>query len=174
VIGAAGAAALLLSVGLLCVRRIDTAASVCALQALCAAMALGGTVGAGAVLAFALNGVMLPLVLLRMDEAAAPALRDNVLLAPAVAIALLVVIISVAAMIGAGEILAAGVCVTLLGVLLAVLRSDPWAPALGLLSSQNGLVLVAGANPDLSRMAALAVAVPLIPGLVVAGMRLRQ
>jgi hypothetical protein len=43
-----------------------------------------------------------------------------------------------------------------------------------LLSSQNGLVLVAGASPDLSGMAAFAVAVPLVPGLVLAGMRLRR
>jgi hypothetical protein len=174
VIGAAGAAALLLSVGLLCVKRIDTAVWVCALQALCAAVALGESAGAVAVLAFALNGVMLPLMVVRMDDAAVPALRHTALLVWAMEFVLLVVIISVAAMIGAGEILAAGVCVTLLGVLLAVLRSDPSAPALGLLSSQNGLVLVAGASPDLSRTAALAVAVPLIPTLVLAGMRLRQ
>ena len=63
---------------------------------------------------------------------------------------------------------------TLLGLLLAVMRSDAWAPALGLLSSQNGLVLVAGASPDLSLLAALAVAVPLVPGLVLAGKWLRR
>ena len=74
---------------------------------------------------------------------------------------------------GAGEILATGASVTLLGILLALLRSEGWA-VLGLLASQNGLILVAGANPDLSRMAALAVAVPLVPGLVLAGMRLRR
>ena len=89
------------------------------------------------------------------------------------ALALLVVIISVAARIGAGEIVAAGVSVTLFGILLAVLRSDGWV-ALGLLSSQNGLVLVAGANPDLSGTAAYTVAVPLVPGLIIAGMRLRR
>jgi hypothetical protein len=173
VIGAAGAAALLLSTGLLCVRRIDTAARICVLQALCAAMALGEAAAAAAVLAFALNGVMLPLVLVRMNGAAMPALRGNALLVWAMAITLLIVIISVVAKIGASESVAAGLSVTLLGVLLAVLRSDPW-PALGLLSSQNGLVLVAGANPDLSRTAALAVAMPLVPGLVLVGMRLRR
>jgi hydrogenase-4 component E len=173
VIGAAGAAALLLSVGLLCVRRIDTAAWVCALQALCAAVALGESAGVVAVLAFALNGVALPLELVRMNDPAMPALRHNASLVWAMAFALLV-IISVVANIGAGEIVAAGVSVTLLGVLLAVLRSDGWARVLGLLSSQNGLVLVAGASPDLSRTAALAAAVPFIPGLVLAGMRLRR
>jgi hydrogenase-4 membrane subunit HyfE len=174
VIGAAGAATLLLSVALLCVKRIDTAAWACALQALCAAMPLGESAAAVAVLAFALNGVMLPLALVRMNDGAMPALRHNALLVWAMALALLVVIISVAANIGAGEIMPAGVSVTLLGVLLAVLRSDTWTPALGLLSSQNGLVLVAGASPDLSGMAAFAVAVPLVPGLVLAGMRLRR
>jgi hypothetical protein len=172
VIGAAGAAALLLSVALLCVRRIDTAVQICALQALCTAVALGEAAAAVAVLAFALNGVMLPLVLVRMNGASMPAPRGNALLVGAVAMALLVVILSVAAKLGAGEVVAAGVSVTLLGVLLAVSRSDGWA-VLGLLSSQNGLVLVAGANSDLSRMAVLAVAVPLVPGLVLAGMRLR-
>ncbi|MGC1411183.1 MAG: hypothetical protein WA864_19855 [Acetobacteraceae bacterium] len=171
-IGAAGAAALLLSVALLCVRRIDTAVQICALQALCTAVALGEAAAVVAVLAFALNGVMLPLVLVRMNGASMPALRGNALLVGAVAMALLVVILSVAAKLGAGEVVAAGVSVTLLGVLLAVSRSDGWA-VLGLLSSQNGLVLVAGANSDLSRMAVLAVAVPLVPGLVLAGMRLR-
>ena len=173
-IGAAGAAAFLLSIGLLCVRRIDTGVRICALQALCAVMVLGESAAAVAVLAFVLNGVMLPLVLLRMNGAAMPALRDNVLLVWAMAIALLVVIISVAAKNGAGGIVVAGVTVTLLGVLLAVMRSGPWAPALGLLSSQNGLVLVAGASPDLSRMTAIAVAVPLVPSLVLAGMWLRR
>jgi hypothetical protein len=173
VIGAAGAAALLLSVGLLCVRRIDTAAWVCALQALCAVMVLGESTAAVAVLAFAVNGVILPLVLVRTNAAPIPTLRNNTLLAWAMALALLVVIISVAARIGAGEIVAAGVSVTLFGILLAVLRSDGWV-ALGLLSSQNGLVLVAGANPDLSGTAAYAVAVPLVPGLIIAGMRLRR
>ena len=100
-IGAAGAAALLLSTGLLCVRRIDTAARICVLQALCAAMALGEAAAAAAVLAFALNGVMLPLVLVRMNGAAMPALRGNALLVWAMAITLLVVIISVVAKIGA-------------------------------------------------------------------------
>ncbi len=171
--GATGAAALLLSTGLLCVRRIDTASRICALQALCAAMALGEAAPAAAVLAFALSGVILPLVLVRMNDVAMPAMRGNALLVWAMAITLLIVIISIGAKIGASEIVAAGVSVTLFGVLLAVLRSDPW-PALGLLSSQNGLVLVAGAHPDLSRTAALAVATPLVPGLVLAGMRLRR
>ena len=69
---------------------------------------------------------------------------------------------------------AVGVSVTLLGLLLIVARSHALAPALGLLSSQNGLVLVAGAHPDVSLPAALAVAVPLIPALVLADHWLRR
>ena len=46
--GVAGGATLLLSVGLLCARRIDTAALICALQALSAALALAETATAAA------------------------------------------------------------------------------------------------------------------------------
>ena len=69
---------------------------------------------------------------------------------------------------------AVGVSVALLGLLLVVVRSHALAPALGLLSSQNGLVLVAGAHPHVSLPAALAVAVPLVPALVLADHWLRR
>jgi len=62
----------------------------------------------------------------------------------------------------------------LLGPLLMVVRSHALAPALGLLSSQNGLVLVAGALSDVSLPAAVAVAVPLVPALVLAESWLRR
>jgi hypothetical protein len=53
-------------------------------------------------------------------------------------------------------------------------RSHALAPVLGVLSSQNGLVLVAGAHPGVSLPAALAVAVPLVPGLVLTDIWLRR
>ncbi len=67
-IGAAGAAALLLSIGLLWARRIDTAVRLCALQAVFAATSLGEAALAVALLAFALNGVALPVALARMHR----------------------------------------------------------------------------------------------------------
>ena len=69
---------------------------------------------------------------------------------------------------------AVGVSVALLGLLLLLVRSHALAPALGLLSSQNGLVLVAGAHPHMSLPAAVAVAVPLVPALVLADNCLRR
>ena len=76
-----------------------------------------------------------------------------------------VVTIVVLGNVGAGGTVATGTSVVLLGLLMAGLRGHP---TLYLLSSQNGLLLVASASPDLSVSAALAVAVPLIPGLVLA------
>ena len=78
--GVAGAAALLLSVGLLCARRIDTAVRLCALQALSAAVALAETATAAAILAFACNGVALPLALARIAGAPALTWRGNAIL----------------------------------------------------------------------------------------------
>ena len=77
-IGAAGAAALLLSIGLLCARRIDTAVWLCALQAVFAAMSLGEAAVAIALLAFALNGVALPVAIARIEQrGAADAARQR-------------------------------------------------------------------------------------------------
>ena len=76
------------------------------------------------------------------------------------------------ASVGIGGSAAAGVSVTLLGLLLIVLRSH--ALSVGMLSSQNGLVLVASAHPDISQAAALVVAVPLVPALVLADSWLRR
>ena len=62
----------------------------------------------------------------------------------------------------------------LLGLLLVVLRQHPLAPALGLLSSQNGLLLVAAAIPDLPPSAVLLVVLPLLPGSLLANAWLRR
>jgi hypothetical protein len=165
VIAAAGAAALLLSVWLLLTRRADTALRLCTLQALSAAIPLGDRMPAAAVLAFALNGVALPLAVMRTKHTLTFATRGHVLLRWATASVLLVVTIVLLGNVGASGTVATGTSVALLGLLLAGLRAHP---TLCLLSSQNGLLLVASANPDLSVSAALAVAVPLIPGLVLA------
>jgi hypothetical protein len=174
VIGVASAAVLLLSIGLLCARRIETAAQLCALQALFAAISFGETATAIAILAFSLNGVALPLAIARMNNATLLALRDNAILSWTAALALLVVTGLIFAKVGADGLVAAGVSVALLGPLLMVVRSHALAPALGLLSSQNGLVLVAGALSDVSLPAAVAVAVPLVPALVLAESWLRR
>jgi hypothetical protein len=172
VIGVVSAAALLLSIGLLCARRIDTAVQLCALQALLAAASLGEV--AVAILAFALNGIVLPLAVARMNGATMLTVRGNAMLSWTAALALLAVTSVVFSRVGTGGLVAVGASVALLGVLLIVLRSHALAPAVGLLSSQNGLVLVAGAHPGGSLPAALVVAVPLIPALILADNWLRR
>jgi hypothetical protein len=171
VIAVAGAAALLLSIGLLCARRIDTAVQLCTLQALFAAASLGEV--AVTILAFALNGVALPLAVARMNGATLLTVRGNATLSWAAVLVLLAVSSVVFGRVGTGGLVAVGASVAMLGVLLIVLRSHALAPALGLLSSQNGLILVAGAHP-VALPAALAVAVPLIPALILADHWLRR
>ena len=166
------AVALLLSVVLLCTHRIDTAIWLCALQALCAAIALGETTTA--VLSFALNGVALPWAVARMSHAMTFPPRSNSTPFLVLSAALLVVTIIVFVMDGAGETAAVGGSVALGGLLLAGLRAPAGLPALGLLSSQNGLVLVASIHRSLLLPATLAVTVPLIPSLVLAKMWLHR
>ena len=172
--GMAGAAALLLSVGLLCVRRNETAGWLCALQALVAAAPLGEIAPVIALGAALLNGVALPLVLVRVGGTAVATARTHPVVSGGVTLALVTVAGAVFARAGGSGLVAAAVSVTLLGLWLIVVRADALAPAIGLLSAQNGLVLVAGAHPDLSLPAALAVAVPAVPALVVADRWLRR
>lgn len=172
--GVAGAAALLLSVGLLCARRIDTAALICALQALSAALALAETATAAAILSFACNGVVLPLALTRIAGAPALTWRSNAILAWSLAVVVPAATVLVFAGAGAGGLLAVGASVAMLGLLLIGLGAHALAPAVGLLSAQNGLVMVAAAQPGLTLPAALAVAVPLTPVLGLAGWWLRR
>jgi hypothetical protein len=166
--GAASAAALLLSIGLLCARRIDTAAALCGLQAVCAAVAFGHRAVPFALLALSLNGVVLPLAIARFAEVPALTLRGGSL-APWVA-ALLVVVAPVAGLAKAGTdaLAAVGTSVTLLGLLFMAVRRGAFVPALSVLSSQNGLILLAGAQPFLPPPVAAAVALPVIPALVLA------
>jgi hydrogenase-4 membrane subunit HyfE len=71
-------------------------------------------------------------------------------------------------------LVAAGASVALLGLLLIAFRAHPLAPVLGFLSSQNGLVMLAGAQSELALPTALAVALPLVPALVLAESWQRQ
>ena len=117
-IGATGAAALLLSIGLLCARRIDTAVWLCALQAVLAAMLLGEVSVALALLAFALNGVALPVAIARTNSAALLTLRGNALVSWAGATVLLLAAVAGMTKVGTGGMVAAGTSVALLGLLL--------------------------------------------------------
>ncbi len=178
----AGALALSLSFAALCAGRIGAVLRVCALQALAAALAAGAQGWAqhaaslylAALLAFALNGLALPLLLLRLSgRTTMPSpIRWRYGFVVSVAAAFALVAASVAAVMRLTEgeqfeLLALGLSVLLLGMLLLALRSHRLLPALGLLSSQNGLVLAACAIPGLPPSALLLAVVPLVPSLVV-------
>ena len=122
----------------------------------------------------ALNGVALPVAIARMNSAAPLTLRGNALVSWAGATVLLLAAVAGMTKVATGGMVAVGTSVALLGLLLVVVRSHALAPVLGLLSSQNGLVLVAGAHPGVSLPAALAVAVPLVPALVLVDHWLRR
>jgi len=178
-----GACVLLLSVALLCVRRFATALPVCALQSLLAAAALGvrGWQPAGvALLAFGLTGVAVPLALRRvMEQARMPpiiAIRDG---ASSWIAAMFLLVIAVAIFTQLrppvpGEALVLGSCVVLLGLLMAAQGSHPLIPALGMLASQNGILLVAGSAPALPLPVLVVIALPVLPALLVADRWLRQ
>jgi hydrogenase-4 membrane subunit HyfE len=177
----AGSFALLLAVALLCARRIATALHLCALQALLASVAFaarGWEFSAIALAAFALNGAALPLALQRLAErrALSPvmAMRHGMVAAWLAALSLLVASAAIFAQGTPGGVLAVGSSVMLLGLLLVVQRAHPLAPALGLLASQNGVLLFAAAIPDLPAVTLLAVAVPLVPAMMMANAWLRQ
>jgi methenyltetrahydromethanopterin cyclohydrolase len=110
----------------------------------------------------------------RLSGGAVATVRGNRIVSGGVTLTLVTAAGTIFARVAAGGLSAVGVSVTLLGLWLLVVRSDALAPAVGLLSSQNGLVLIAGVHPDLSLPAALAAAVPLVPGLVLADRWLRR
>jgi hypothetical protein len=166
VTGAAAILALLLSIALLCTQRIDAATRLCALQAVFAAAASGEATLAVAVIL--LNAIALPLAMTRLDAVPEMIVRGHWLVSCGVTLAVLLVAITTFTKLGSGQREAIGASVMLLGLLLIALRSHPLVPTLGLLAAQNGLVLAAGANPDLPPQAAAAVAIPLIPTLVLA------
>ena len=69
-----------------------------------------------------------------------------------------------------GNGIASGVAVVLLGLLLAARGAAP----IGLLSAQNGVVLVAAAIPDLPPESMLFATLPLLPALLLAHAWLRR
>lgn len=172
--GAASVAGLLLSIGLLCARRVDTAATLCALQAVCAAVALSQLGVAFAGLVIALSGLALPIGITRIADAPALTARGGALALWAAALLVLVATGTGLANVGTDGSVAIGTSVTLLGLLLIVVRRGALAPALGVLSAQNGLILLAGAQPVLPLPAAVAVALPVIPALMLAEQWLRR
>ncbi len=179
-----GALALALSLALLCVQRINTAVIVCAFQALLAAAALATPhwqPAAIAVIAFALNGIALPLALLHlvhrptMPSIVAP--RHSAVgfwLATAILLTITVAAFTQIKPASPSDALVLGSSIVLLGLLLVAQKSHPLVPVLGLLSSQNGVLLVASATPDLPLSARLIAILPLLPGLVLANTWLRQ
>jgi hydrogenase-4 component E len=179
-----GALALALSVALLCVQRISTAVIICAVQALLAAAALAALhwqPAAIAALAFALNGVALPLAMQRLAHRptrshiiAARHSAAGFWLATAILLTITVAAFTQIKPTSPNDTLALGSSIVLLGLLLIAQRSHPLMPVLGLLSSQNGVLLVASATPDLPLSARLIVILPLLPGLVLANTWLRQ
>jgi len=169
--GAASTATLVLSIGILCARRIETVLQLCAAQALCAAAALATPVAGLAVL---LNGVVLPLAMLRVNRAPDAALRHHSTAFWLPALLALVTALAVVVKLGSNGAAAAGVAAVLLGLGFSVFRSHLLAPAISLLAAQNGLLLVASAHPHLSLSLALASAVPLLPSLLLAENRLRR
>jgi hydrogenase-4 membrane subunit HyfE len=185
----AGASALTLSFVALFTARIGDALRLCMLQApaaAVAAMAQGwarhdAALGVATVLALALNGVALPLAVRRLiGRASAPASIGSECRPAASAAA--GIVLTAAALAGAmrlsaggqSDMLAVGLAVLLLGLLLPAVRSHRLLPALGLLSSQNGAVLAAGAIPALPASLLLLAALPLVPALVVAGVWLHE
>ena len=187
--GLAAALALALSFVLLFAERIDTVLRVCGLQAMAAAVATGAQGWAehaaplcfAALLVFALNGMALPLVLRRIAERTTlpSAVGRRCGFAISALAAAVLVAVSVAGAMrltqnGQFDPLALGLSILLLGLLLLALRSHPLLPALGLVSSQNGVVLAACAIHGLPLSALVLAAVPLVPALVVASVWLHD
>lgn len=158
--------ALLLSVGLLSVRRTEAALWISAAQGLCAAGALAAAGSPIAPVALLLNAAAVPL-------ASQLVLEDRLPDPPPRRLWLLAVCLLLVAAVGFGKFgngIASGVTVVLLGLLLAARSAAP----VGLLSAQNGVVLVAAAIPDLPTESTLSATVPLLPALLLAHAWLRR
>jgi hypothetical protein len=174
----AGALALLLSVGLLFANRISAAMNICTAQVLLCCIAFGASrpmSAAVALLALALSGVAFPLALHRMFRRHPAALvhRATLLLWTA-AIPVLVVCVAAFARLGGGNLPALGAAILLTGLLLVARGSNDASRIIGLLSSQNGILLAAGAMPDLPLLTCVLVALPLLPALGLANAWLRS
>lgn len=128
-----------------------------------------------------LNGIALPLALRRLiGRAIVPrsiAWRCGFVASAATAVVMVAASVAGAMRLTQGEqfdLLALGLSILLLGFLLPALRSHPLLPALGLLASQNGLLLAACVIPGLPPSALLLAAVPLVPAIVVASICLHD
>jgi hydrogenase-4 component E len=185
----AGALALSLSFAALLTRRIGALVRVCMLQALAVAVAAAtqgwarhdASLCVAALLAFALNGLAVPLALRRLiGRATTPApvgWRCGFAASAATAFALVAASVAGAMRLadeGQFELLALGMSLLLLGLLLLAARSHRLLPALGLLSSQNGVFLAACAIPDLPLSVLLLAVFPVVPSLAVASLWLRD
>jgi hypothetical protein len=157
---------LLLSIGLLAIRRVDKAAGICAGQGICAAIALAMSGSIAAPIALVLNGMAAPLASWRfLDRRTLMNVGLPQWLASA---ALMMVMLAGLDRLGDGVALGSSV------VLLGLLMSGCGAPAIGLLSAQNGLVLVASSVPHMPLLLTLAAAVPLVPAMLLAATWLRR
>ena len=158
--------AAMLSIGLLCARRIEIALGVCGLQGLCAAVALGAAGSAFAPAVLILNAIAVPLVAWHVLTDAAPSVPP-----PGTWLLAAVLLVVAAAAFGSyGNSVASGIAIVLLGLLLAA----QGAAVIGLLSAQNGVVLVSAAIPNLPPSSALAVAIPLLPAICLGHAWLRR
>lgn len=158
--------AALLSIGLLWGRRTETTLWFVGLQGLCAAVTLGAGGSVFALAVLVLNAVAVPLVAWHMLTDTTPSL-------PSPHSWLLAAVLLVVAAAGFGSFgngIASGIVVVLLGLLLAAQGST----MIGLLSAQNGVVLVAAAIPDLPPSSALAAAIPLLPAICLGQAWLRR
>jgi hydrogenase-4 component E len=184
-----GALALSLSFVVLFARRIGALLRICMLQALAAGVAAGAQGWArhdvslciAALLAFALNGLALPLALRRLIErAATPApvrWRCGFAASTAAAFALVAASVARAMRLADGQqfdLLVLGMSILLLGLLLLAVRSHRMLPALGLLSSQNGVVLAACVIPGPPLSLLLVTVIPLVPSVALASLWLRD
>jgi hydrogenase-4 component E len=185
----AGALALCLSFLMLFTGRIAPLLRICTVQAAAIAIVVGAQGWArhdaslcfAALAAFALNGLVLPLALRRLIERPAPPAcgrwRCGFAASAAAGFALVAASVAGAMRLVDGEqfeLLALGLSILLLGLLLLAVRLHRLSPALGLLVSQNGVVMAACAIPGLPTSVLLLAAVPLVPSLAVMSLWLQD
>lgn len=184
----AGALALILVFVALFTGRLGAALRICMMQAAAVALAAASqgwarhavSLGLGALLALALNG--LALVALRRLAGRAtmvPSIGWRCGSAVSASAAFALVAASVAGVMRLAdgqqfELLGLGMSIVSLGLLLLAVRSHRLLPALGLLASQNGMVLAACAIPGLPISVLLLAVVPLVPSLAIASLWLHD
>ena len=169
--------AVLLSLALFGARRAGTVTILCALQALLASAALAACLPlALAILLF--NGIALPIAVRHVVGRRPPAWRGDRrrvgISAWLAASALLVVAIAAAHRMQDGVVPALGLAIAWLGLLFVGSGPRGASRALGLLSSQNGIALVAGSLPGTPVPTLVAVSLPFVPALILAETWLRR